>query len=240
MEQDIKNFDRNIEKLMNEHEVAPPFGMWNRISAELDATPVAATTAPTSVISKRVIGGFIAGVLIMGVTAVTTYLVTTNMNHERDIHPIVTLSPLVKEQAQTASVKQSDPILVKTSPSRQYAVNTPVGSAVRTTITPKEMAPVKENTEANKNQSELTDLTVDVPAPLQPVSQATDVNRTYYFPPVDMNFPEKSPSEKIAHATIKTDDAESDKKGKILTSSEQKIKFHPPKRRKFKYGRIIR
>lgn len=37
MEQEIKNFDRTIEESMNNFSAQPPFGMWNRISAELDA-----------------------------------------------------------------------------------------------------------------------------------------------------------------------------------------------------------
>ena len=45
MEKDTKHFDRKIEQMMNEHTVAPPFGMWNRIATEVasEALPVAAT-----------------------------------------------------------------------------------------------------------------------------------------------------------------------------------------------------
>ena len=81
MEHNTKNFDRGIEQMMNEHEVAPPFGAWNRISSELDAMPaIAAGAAPvvTSLIPKRALTGIIAAALVIGATMVTGYFVNNS------------------------------------------------------------------------------------------------------------------------------------------------------------------
>ena len=89
MEQKIKNFDRSVEQMMNEHEVAPPFGMWNRISADLEAMPVAAT-APvvTSLIPKRAMMGIIASALIIGTAVITGYLVSSSNPAKTSIAPV--------------------------------------------------------------------------------------------------------------------------------------------------------
>jgi hypothetical protein len=88
MDQKIKNFDRSIEQMMNEHQVAPPFGMWNRISSELEATPVpvaAAAPVVTSLIPKRSMAAIIAGVLIIGASVATGYMVHAVLNNKNQV-----------------------------------------------------------------------------------------------------------------------------------------------------------
>src|SRR4051812_37984037 len=108
MDQKIKDFDRRIEQMMNENAVAPPFGMWNRISADLDAEALPIATPPASAIPGRAMVGMFAGALILGATLVTAYLVNNtkervainiaakeipakNISVERNIQPVMVL-----------------------------------------------------------------------------------------------------------------------------------------------------
>ena len=109
MEQNIKNFDRGIEQKMNEHEVAPPFGMWNRISSELDAMPIAAA-APiaTSLIPKRAMMGIIATALVIGTAMITGYLVSSSLN-KNTVAPTgnTSIEATTKSATSTAPVQQT-------------------------------------------------------------------------------------------------------------------------------------
>ena len=87
MDQKIKNFDRTIEQKLNEAEVAPPFGMWNRISGELDVAETlptaAAAVAPIAAVSKRAAIRFIVAASLISSSLVTAYIVNS-LNHKNE------------------------------------------------------------------------------------------------------------------------------------------------------------
>lgn len=240
MEQDIKNFDRTIEQIMNEQQVAPPFGMWNRISAELETVPVA---APTTVIPKRAIVGIIAAVLMIGAT-VTGYMVNSFMNKDKVAN---TGNPVVAIKVAAIQTPQAQPLNSVRLAIPAPVKNNPVAVVLKKHV--ETVAAVKEN--ETKGAEETTPVVIaqtlpvngntDVPTPIQPVAMTiAGENPTYYFPPVDMNIPEKSKG-KVGHAVAKADDEDddSDKKTKLISSNDNRVKFHPKKHTKFSYGSII-
>ena len=82
----MKNFDRSIEKMMNENEVAPPHGMWNRIAAELETSAAPMPVSVNSPIPQRTVFGFIAGALLISASMMTAYLVN---EHAKEENPLV-------------------------------------------------------------------------------------------------------------------------------------------------------
>src|SRR5271169_5851984 len=85
MENNMKNFDRQIEQRLTEQQTPPPFGAWNRIAAQLDAMPVAEPAPVNNLLPKRVIASFIAGMLIMGATIGTGFWLNNTFNHNNNI-----------------------------------------------------------------------------------------------------------------------------------------------------------
>lgn len=254
MEQDIKNFDRTIEQAMNEQQVAPPFGMWNRISADLDAMPMATapTVAPTSALPKRAFVGFIAAALLIGVTAVTAYMVnSTKVNsavatptavkaNETTVPAKVIATPVEQPKAEVKPITAKvAPVLTASAKKNNVVAELPKNTDVPAGAVDNTAAPaVEPSVVVNANQ--------DVPTPVtkgNDEANSIGENQTYYFPPVDNMSDSKTSVDKSAKkntATAKTDDDDDDKKSKVFGSSEQKVKFHPPKRKKFSYGKIVR
>ena len=256
MEQKIKNFDRGIEQMMNEHEVAPPFGMWNRISAELEAMPVAATApVATSLIPKRAMVGFIAAALILGTTVLTGYLVNSSVNNKTtnsnapagnntigvSTKPTVTNTPTATTQ--TIAVKNEttaiSPIVMKAKVRHNVASN-PVQSTIQAAqqVTPVINEPVAPATTGVI----INNATTDVPTPIEPIAQGVTENQTYFFPPIDVTTPEKTKAANESPIVAKknsknTTTASSDNDG----PSDHKIKFRMHnKKRGWAYGSIIR
>ncbi len=234
MDQKIKNFDRNIEQMMNENSVAPPFGMWNRISAELgsEALPIAAA-APASLMPKRAIVGFMAAAIILGVS-LTAYLITTNSTEEKPIAAQLT-TPQVTIQEQVIAEPQH--LVVKAAPSAMAAKKT---DALRQIVAETK----KHEIVTAQYQPEITEVAV----PNQLIAQNTLATDPYYFPPVDVVVQETN---KVVEATViearLTPPAEAEIKmveKKIRptssSSSDKRIKFKKKRSGSFTYGRLNR
>jgi hypothetical protein len=194
MDQKMKNFDRAIEQRMNEQQVPPPFGAWNRIAAELDAMPmVAAEPAPVnSIVPKRAIASFIAGMLIMGSAVATGFWVKASLNRDNRLAG-------VSETAQPASFTVAAGNGINNLPALRLESNSPISKlpkyvdfSVPVTAKKSTSAPVSANT----NNSLPLNVREDAPAPIQSVtSSAADLKETYYFPPVDIVTVEKCKTE---------------------------------------------
>jgi len=252
MEQKIKNFDRGIEQMMNEHEVAPPFGMWNRISSELEAMPVAAAAAPvvTSLIPKRAIVGIIAAALVIGATVITGYLVNSSLNSKgvnTQIAASVQPVHVSHVQQQTQAVKNDVTPLAKAKVSAMHNVAvTPVQSTLQVAqqVKPVINQQVTAISDVNANNTSLaiSNASTDVPTPIEPIAQNTEA-QTYYFPPIDVNTPEKVKTESESTVTVKkpvltaaVTEADKDDRGGV---SKFKFRMHN-KKKKFTYGNIIK
>jgi hypothetical protein len=239
MEEQIKNFDRGVERLMNEHEVTPPFGMWNRISAELDALPVAAGVAPTSFIPKRAIVGFIAGAMILGASLITGYLVHS-ANQPEARTPVQTVTPVSTPVAATTA----------SQPASEMVATAPVAVMHHKVLHHVQAKPVEENagpaqtTASNTNTLPVvitspvtSNLNSDVPAPIETVSQNINEPQTYYFPPIDISNTEKSNAEHISAA--KAHELDSKPADDDRPRAEVKMKWRPKKHGAgFSYGKI--
>lgn len=238
MEQKIKNFDRKIEKMMNENSVAPPFGMWNRIASELeaDALPIAAA-APVALMPKRAVVGFIAGVAVIGLSLVTAYLVNNNNSVQRQ-QVAQTVAPVTVYVPVTSSPEPSKVVLEKvkevTAPNRKVEAKIVVPS-----IADKMEIATESNPYPNMN---------DVSVPNQSIaSNSEGVAGAYYFPPVDINSSEKPAADEIATVTVsqlakqEADINSFERKNKIGSSSNDKrVKIKKHRRGDFSYGYLNR
>ncbi len=244
MEQNIKNFDRKIEQMMNEQEVQPPFGVWNRIAAELDATavPVAGPAPVNSFLPKRVLLGFIVGALVIGASVFTGYMVSNTMNREHtfnnqvvsqqkaaDVTPVEAIAPAVTENTSAKLVAKAETAKV-TNRTRKTAKHNLIHAVAKTEVMVSE-----PSLPATASQN-------DVVTPVLPGAKLEAGNtETFYFPPVDMVVPDKS-SKVSAQPNVKaaTGNDDDDDKKRVTSSNDQKIKFRPKKHPRFSYGRIIR
>lgn len=236
MDEKIKNFDRSIEKMMNETAVTPPFGMWNRISAGLDAEvlPVAAA-APLAVAPKRPVVALVTGALILGGSLLMAYLISnkTLLQEEATSEVPETIVPYIEHaEPEVVIINEVQPAVIPAAVIKRTVVAKPVVTEVV-----KEETPVVQNYAGN-NYNE-----VAVPDQMQAQSTGT-VADTYYFPPVDANSAIAANAESKAKAIDEEEDGQqevTEKKTKVYSSSREK-KLRPKKKRTggFTYGRINR
>jgi hypothetical protein len=253
MDQKIKNFDRNIEQLMNEHEVAPPFGMWNRIACELEAMPIAAAAAPvaTALIPKRALVGIIAAALITGTAIITGYTVNSTLSNNKTganntvVNTQVATSPKPVEQHQTVAVVTNEvkPVVAKvkhnTNPVKAVLV-------AAQNVKPASSQAVVENTPpaSVSNSLVIDNSNTDVPTPIEPVAKSAADNQTYYFPPIDVTTPDKkvvteTPVAERSHPSNKAI-ASADNDDNKGSSSGRGIKWPKNHKHPFGYGTINR
>jgi hypothetical protein len=247
MEPNTKNFDRKIEQMMNEHQVAPPFGAWNRISAELDAMPaaIAAGAAPvaTALIPKRALAGIIAAALVIGSSVITGYLVNSSHNNDRS-NNIVTKTTFATTTTKPA-VQQTEPVKNTVIPSEIALTKVKVKHIVATNAVQSTIVAAQQVQPVINQPVVLSPVinneNTDVPTPLEPVAQKAEDTQTYFFPPIDVTTPEKTatPAKTAVSNKAHTGDA-----GTIAAASDDdkpvRKRFHPGKKHNFSYGIINR
>ncbi len=238
MEKEIKDFDRRIEQLMNENSITPPFGMWNRISSELEseALPIA-VAAPLALIPKRAMFGFIAGVAVIGLSLVTAYFVSNNSTKQIEISkPVTSINEITPTVMRVVPLTTTDVVLEKANHIQVAKIKT-----IAYKMTSQEARATDEtlnNTSFGNN--------MDVPVPNQAVASNLTTGN-YYFPPVDIvNTPVAETNGEIAVVTAnqlaKQEEKLGDKKGKISATSanEKRIKLKKHRRSGFTYGSLNR
>jgi len=229
MDKKMKNFDRNIEQMMNEHEVAPPFGMWNRISAQLDAETIVAPAAANTPVPKRIIGGFIAGALLIGATLLTAYLVNNTTTKKAPVAAALTTTTVSETPAVNIAPAITEAIPVAMKETKRVAriskAKTIAKPAAEKLITAEEKTVAMNTLPANAE--------VLIPTVSAENSSAAEA---YYFPAVD-NLNDKKVEEKAVVAPVKKVVIKSDERERETVSNN--IKFRPKKHRSFSYGRII-
>ncbi|MCX6199311.1 MAG: hypothetical protein NTY88_08845 [Bacteroidetes bacterium] len=237
MEKETKNFDRKIEHIMNENSVAPPFGMWNRISSELEseALPIAAA-APLALIPKRAMFGFIAGVAVIGLSLITAYVVNNSTKQLETGKPITSIAETSPSVAKVVPSTTTNVVLEKANHIQVAKVKT---VASKTTQQEARAAIEPSNNDRFGNNT-------DVPVPNQAIASNQTIG-SYYFPPVDIvNTKSTETTEEIAVVTAnqlaKQEEKLGDKKGKIsaTSSSEKRIKLKKHRRSGFTYGSLNR
>ncbi|MFM2307132.1 MAG: hypothetical protein RLZZ367_1801 [Bacteroidota bacterium] len=248
MDQNIKNFDRNIEQMMNEAAVEPPFGMWNRIAADLDAAEAVATPAAGTPVPQRSVAAMLVGVMVIGASLVTAYMVNTNNNQQlttaANVSQPTEITTPVAEQPIVTAIETPKTIAAlpvqKAQPAKRSVV---AKTAKETPAAPQQLAKVTEPvfvpTEINNN----TTNQVDVLVPLVAVDQNKQQADAYYFPPVDIYTGENKMQEnKLANAakvrTEKTTEREASSSSE--SSSSSRLKFRPKKHGRYNYGKINR
>ncbi len=251
MEQNTKNFDRKIEQMMNEHQVAPPFGTWTRISADLDAMPVAAAAAGaapvvTSLIPKRALAGIIAAALVIGTSVITGYVVNSYRDNEHANTP-VTKTSVATTITKPASVQQTEPVKSVVTPSeialtkvkvRHIAATDPVQSTIIAAqqVQPVINQPVAVTIPAPVINNENT----DVPTPLEPVAQKAEDTQTYFFPPIDVNTPEKTNTPAKTGIGSKSHSTDVAAAPNTDDDKPKRKRFHPARKRDWGYMNINR
>lgn len=182
MEQEIKNFDRAIEESMNNYSAQPPFGVWNRISAELDAAEgiAVATTAPAAATHiQRAPWKFIAAAVFTGViaTGAFVYAYFGNDNNttvadnktENSIPAVVnTPAPVINAPVATVEEIKAQPEITATKKVNKFkaqkTIVAPTPAAIVESVAPatenKQQAIVTPQPEENGNSQLYLDNTV--------------------------------------------------------------------------------
>lgn len=232
----MKNFDRKIEQMMNESEVAPPFGMWNRIAAELETEATVAPVSVNSPIPQRSMFGFIAGALLISASLLSAYLVNEYAKEEST----VSLSSAVATKPINVTTTTEIPTLIFREEAKHVTRIAKSKSVVQ---------PVSEKLTAHKEIAtalveKTPPLLTEVSVPNQPIAQNSAVTEQYYFPAIDINTRNNKVEEKATASIAKA--AKSDAKVKddddqeVSSYEPPRIKFRPRKHRSFSYGKIIR
>lgn len=231
----IKDFDRHIEGMMNEHSVAPPFGAWNRIAAELDATTVAAPVATprAPLFNTGTILGFVSGALMIG-TMVTGWFVYNNYNSNLQTDKGLTTGIKVEQITNTTNGKAVNGSMDET----------PVVSTVEE---PQSLSLAKVSTKAKDSSFKKSMVKVAAPeVEASTVKLATDKEKeageAYYFPPVDIDMPESKTAANNAVTVVKEEQKIELPKIEVKKSSgsSERVKFKKRKPAKWNYGRLNR
>lgn len=231
MEDKIKNFDRSIEQAMNETSVTPPFGMWNRISAELEAPAPAPTSwTASSLIPKAALMGLVT-VAVLETSLLVAYVFNNSPNKITTENITASQEPM--QSRNIIAIPEVSQEQIAALPERE----TKVTLSRKIKMAPAAIAkPVDKNAiGVNQSQPALTNIAAnsEVAVPQQQVKQDNGIGvatEAYYFPPVDINKPEPKVAEKDAAPTaVKTDDDAIEPDKKVTLPAEQKIKFKPRK-----------
>lgn len=250
MEENIKDFDRSIEKAMNEYSATPPFGMWNRIAGELDAvTPAAAVAATaTATTAGSLLPKVGLGTLILAVAMESALLINyvTNRNIETAQENTPVVNTVIEQiPVQIIPEVKQEASLVKNPAVLEVAKNVvPFKKAARQVVAKNENKATEVINEPVKN--EIGGNEVSIPqVGVSPTTGNDIAADSYYFPPVDINTAGEGEEVKTEVSTApvapKADNAIAEKKAKVSSSSnERKWRFHPTKRSKWRYGKLNR
>lgn len=235
MEEKItKEFDRSIERMMNENTVAPPFGMWNRISADLDAiAPAAPVAAP--LIPRGVLYGFIAGASLAG-TLITGLLLFNQSGADKEVALLNTPAPVVvspENKVSLAAIEKGEEIAKPVSPSIvanktvEVKATAPVVEVLATTI-------VNDQKPQTDNESNLDNG--------NSVETIEAINISSEQTLLEMRAKQLEASVIPASTNAIDDEDDEDKKSKssVTSYSEKKIKYKKRKSSRFSYGNINR
>ncbi len=240
-DKNIKDFDRYIEQSMNENFVEPPFGMWNRISAELGHTPVEEVPPVANpMLPKAILVGFVAGALVIG-SLITGWIVYNGHSVNSTTSETSVYHYNGKQQNLTKSAE------VATENIREEVVVAPPATIEPINISAKTVAVATIKT-LNSEKSLRNSITSgDVPVPTQklPIDKESKVQEPYYFPPVDIDVPATDSHSQIASDNeLDNQDLEeskdNDSKKLISSSGEQRIKFRKKRKSSWNYPHIIR
>lgn len=232
MEPNFKNFDRNIERMMNEHEVTPPFGMWNRIAADLEAEVAPVSVSTKTPVPLNSIYKFAAGALFISASLIIALL--TN-NSSSVTNPIITPTGNSVTESKQVVLQVSSAVVPMAVASKKKSVGNK---------STKSKNIVKHTTLTHSNQSVKVSapitLETKIISPAQSFSVG-NISEPYYITPVAVttNAPSSAKEEELSAAvsTIKTQKAV--EKDDREVSDYSRIKFRPKKHRSFTYGRII-
>lgn len=233
----IKDFDRHIENMMNEHVAAPPFGAWNRIAAELEVVPapVVFTPAPAQPwISTGAVLGFISGALMIA-TLTGSWLLYNKYN-----------TTGISTQQTTVTANQA-PIVSKPAHLTVSEVYKPTASLQNEVNESKSVLAVKTVEEAEFSTVKLNTIQeVAAPTVKLPVDKQKAGDEPYYFPPVDINVPTVS-NNHVAMSDMGEESKavaepvkEAEAKKIVSNSSSSRIKFKKKRSSGWNYGKINR
>lgn len=244
-----KDFDRSIEKMMNESSVPPPFGMWNRIASELDvpapAAPVAKPLVPRGVAAGFIAGASLITLLFGGVLAYNKLNTGTPSAGTEKVLASSTIVETATPLSNNATAENTGSFTPM-----QATVLTPAKTNRKVYVTQK--LPV--NKEATPQPVEIIDHLTETPAEtVTPLQESTQEVKSFYFPPVDIQTGNNDNDEARIKAasqlfnsntTVQAKEEEDRTKQKSISSSSsghnKRIKFKKRKSGSFSYGKINR
>jgi len=224
-----KNFDRSIEHKMNQHSVAPPFGAWNRIAAELDTiTPAAAPAAP--LIPNSALIGFLSGAALIA-TLVGGVLIYIEYNNETKSNAIQ-MPPISSNTKEITLTPQT----VVTTPEKVEQV---IVSKSTTTTKQEASEPILPT------QKYITPELAVIPT-LNDENNVEKAEPVFYFPAVDINTGNQYDESIVKYSmpsnynAMNVQHSETDKKTKSSNVKEIRFKPRKDKKRPHNYGRTNR
>lgn len=240
----VKNFDRHIEQMMNEHSVDPPFGAWNRIAAELESVPSSAVTTTTVSsqpwLNTGTILGFISGALMIGTLVTGWFAYSTYKNYNTESGK-PTSNNDVKVNEQSFSQTFAPSAIVTTEAQQTSNHITKHRTSTHVAVTSKEEVLESSTVKISKNEE------VAAPTVKLPVDKQKNASEPYYFPPVDINVPENKVADNspVANNEILSHEEEPAKVTEVKkvtpsTASFEKVKFKRKKKTGWTYGKINR
>jgi hypothetical protein len=230
----IKDFDRSIEQMMNQHTVTPPFGAWNRIAAELPTVaPEAAPIAPR--IPKSAWIGFLSGASLIATLVAGTLIYNNSTNQ-----PVVSVptESLVTEKSIVNSVATENSTL-----NEMPVVSLAPKAEIKSVVNRQQETPLQSETINQSAENVLTDNTNLETATTNTSDKAEQV---YFFPAVDINTGKEYDESIVQYAMpsdyhkVTAQSSETEKKVKSNPFKEIRFKPRKDKKRPHIYGRTNR
>lgn len=229
----IKEFDRTIEKMMNESSVPPPYGMWNRIASQIGAAPEAAPVSTATPGNSFIM--LMTGMAMIGASVLTAYLVSDqparvkpSVNSVVLEQPAVTIKPTVIENPSPVVSKQ--PLLAKKEVETKKQLVTSVPHAVALVEESAELVTVSATEEVPVAEKAVALLA-------EPAVETIAVSTTP-APPLAPKSIVKS-SAPVTKSVVNDKD-EDDDEPRVNQYGDKKLKYKPKRKKPFNYGRINR
>ena len=249
----IKDFDRAIEQMMNENAVAPPFGAWNRIAAELN-TPAAAPVAARRALPVAAIGGFVAGALLIGGLVAGALIYNGNSLNNITYPSTVANSNNVSVASETTTVQPSAEVTntIQQSSTVVAESNKPTMAVLASEAAADKQTKKDATVVAADNKLALSNNNdVAVPEVKLKASSTSIISMPYYFPAIDVaNDSQTTASadaddmEEYEHdadvAKTGTKQSSEVKRRSSSSSDFRGVKFKKKKKKSFTYGSIVR
>lgn len=227
----IKEFDRAIEKMMNESSVAPPYGLWNRVSAQLGAQP---GPAPASTGFGKTFYFLTTGLAMIGASLLTAYLVMDTPTQQTVVVEPVRETTLTETPEVITLPAEEKPVVVASvpaTPHREVVKKVTIPAVIPAAKAIADEAPLLAAVAVSK-EVDAIERAVPLTETVQHSAITPDVK------PVEGELTPTPAKSSLKAKVEEDDDTETDTR--VNQYGDKKLKFRPQRKQKFRYSPIIR